>query len=284
MRNLFDYFLGIFKYCKTERLEEVKENINILDIPLNKTLEDFSDEEKKDITEAITIRCPEIKKVKEKYFVPFKEELYDYPEINRLEIEDAKNLVFDIYDDFISYNSNNENDIKKRCDIKQKYAYINSVVLEHIHNVEQSRLMSYFHRYKAFNDLAIYWYIWKTSKNCKYYESHKIMDNVLICFPFIPNINKIGKIHTVYNYPYWAGEIPYCHCNGINHFMTVDEIFSHNRKYRKVYWNDKIHKYSKEEFIAFIKANKLEYTFLWDTKTFPDNEKNFADWHKTKLK
>lgn len=283
MRNLIDYFFDIFKLCKSEKPDNFKENINILDIPLNKTIEDFSEEEKKSIINAMTIKCSEMKDVKEKYFVPFHKELYDYPEIKKLNTEEIQKLVFDIYDNLISFNSNNDNN-KNGYKIKQKYAHINSTAIEEIYSVEQLRLMSYFHRYRALNDLAVYWYFWKTSKNCKYYESHKAMDNVLICFPFIPSVNKISKIHTAYNYPYWAGEIPYCHCNGINHFMTVDEIFSHNRKYRKVYWNDKIHKYNKEEFIAFIKSNKLEYTFLWDTKTFPDNEKKLTIWHKTKIK
>lgn len=212
---------------------------DVLNIPMDKHIEDFSKEEVKQMEESITIRKPDLFiEVYEKYYKNFDKDIYQYDEVNQVDTKTFKSLVNDIYLHQIA--EQQKKDVKWD-DIRNKYQTIPSEILENIISIESLRFMSRIHLYQE-EQLGIYWHYtnfiapaWKGRYN------------------LAPNTWFLSNDKTIEKWiPYYLTNSP--SINTIYSLFEVEPII-------KVFYKDTITEYNHYDFIEFIENNQLDYTF-----------------------
>lgn len=212
---------------------------DVLNIPMDKHIEDFSKEEVKQMEESITIRKPDLFiEVYEKYYKNFDKDIYQYDEVNQVDTKTFKSLVNDIY--LLQIAEQQKKNVKWD-DIRNKYQNIPSEILENILSIESLRFMSRINLYQE-EQLGIYWHYtnfiaprWKG----RYNLAPKTW--------FLSNDKTIEKW-----IPYYLTNSP--SINIIYSLFEVEPII-------KVFYKDTITEYNHYDFIEFIENNQLDYTF-----------------------
>lgn len=212
---------------------------DVLNIPMDKHIEDFSKEEVKQMEESITIRKPDLFiEVYEKYYKNFDKAIYQYDEVNQVDTETFKSLVNDIY--LLQIAEQQKKNVKWD-DIRNKYQHIPSEILENILSIESLRFMSRINLFQE-EQLGIYWHYtnfiaprWKG----RYNLAPKTW--------FLSNDKTIEKW-----IPYYLTNSP--SINVIYSLFEVEPII-------KVFYKDTITEYNHYDFIEFIENNQLDYTF-----------------------
>ena len=212
---------------------------DVLNIPMDKHIEDFSKEEVKQMEESITIRKPDLFiEVYEKYYKNFDKDIYQYDEVKQVDTKTFKSLINDIY--LLKIAEQQKKNVKWD-DIRNKYQNIPSEILENILSIESLRFMSRINLYQE-EQLGIYWHYtnfiaprWKG----RYNLAPKTW--------FLSNDKTIEKW-----IPYYLTNSP--SINAIYSLFEVEPII-------KVFYKDTITEYNHYDFIEFIENNQLDYTF-----------------------
>ena len=212
---------------------------DVLNIPMDKHIEDFSKEEVKQMEESITIRKPDLFiEVYEKYYKNFDKDIYQYDEVNHVDTKTFKSLVNDIY---LHQIAEQQKKNVKWDDIRNKYQNIPSEILENILSIESLRFLSRIHLYES-EQLGIYWHYapfiapaWKGRYN------------------LVPKTWFLSNDKTIEKWlPYYLTLSP--SINIIYSLFEVEPII-------KVFYKDTITEYNHYDFIEFIENNQLDYTF-----------------------
>lgn len=212
---------------------------DVLNIPMDKHIEDFSKEEVKQMEESITIRKPDLFiEVYEKYYKNFDKDIYQYDEVNQVDIKTFKKLVNDIY--LLKIAEQQKKNVKWD-DIRNKYQTISSEILENIISIESLRFMSRIHLYQA-EQLGIYWHY-----------TNFIAPRWNGRYNLAPNTWFLSNDKTIEKWiPYYLTNSP--SINAIYSLFELEPII-------KVFYKDTITEYNHYDFIGFIENNQLNYTF-----------------------
>lgn len=247
---LFNKLMSFFQKKRIPSNAINKTSIDFMNIPLDKKLDSFSLDEVEMIKDSMTIDCTEeFIAARKKYIEPYKESLYNYPEIKSLDENTRENLLNDIY-----YNMENGGKKNfKSININEKYSIIDGEILSYIQLYEHGRFAFLMKRYKN-EVMNIFWYLWRSAPSCKINSTHNKLDKVLIYYDNPPSPEILnGEVNGNY---YHAGVLPYCHC-WAQPILDIRDIFN-QRKYVKVFWDNKIHKFTEVELKNFIVEKKLK--------------------------
>lgn len=263
-------FGELFKFLFGEKKNDPNKEeskINIFEIPLDKKIEDFTEQEHKQIAKSITIYAPDkFTNAYEQYYKHFNPKYYDYKEAYMVEPEIFKRFVNDIY---LHKIAEQQQTPVTWQDVKNRYPEIPKDVQDTIISIESSRLMGRIHFMQS-KKLGNYW--------------HKTWDVNPVAPAWINRFDISGDVWFLSNDETIENWIMYVGYSGIKQVQVLHSMFKPKKKKIKVYWQGKIKEYTKKEFILFLKENKLEYTFdkELDLDLYPDllnklDDTNYGD-------